>query len=202
MIQFGNVARPGGSCGSEHVQATRRTLDQAVRDLASTDASPVALRDSLSWADVRTWAAIVVAGGWAGYLLFTGMPQLTLHVFPRTIALHAVVGGMALTYLAYLAVARKLPGGTPLDAGVIALAGAYAIGTWASIAWRPSVELTLQLFMAVVAFYVLSGLPVAERGVAPARIHARRRRRLRCTRSGSSATTTRTICRWRAASTD
>ncbi len=159
MIQFGNVARPGGSCGSEHVQATRRTLDQAVRDLASTDASPVALRDSLSWADVRTWAAIVVAGGWAGYLLFTGMPQLTLHVFPRTIALHAVVGGMALTYLAYLAVARKLPGGTPLDAGVIALAGAYAIGTWASIAWRPSVELTLQLFMAVVAFYALSGLP-------------------------------------------
>lgn len=130
-----------------------------MRDLASTDAPPVAISSSLTWADVRTWAAIVVAGGWAGYLLFTGMPQLTLHVFPRTIALHATVGGMALAYLAYLAIARKLPGGTPLDAGVIALAAAYGAGTWASIAWRPSLEMTLQLLIAVIAFYALSGMP-------------------------------------------
>jgi O-antigen ligase/predicted Zn-dependent protease len=130
-----------------------------VSDLASTDAPPVAISASLTWADVRTWAAIVIAGGWAGYLLFTGMPQLTLHVFPRTIALHATVGGMAVAYLTYLAVARKLPGGTPLDVGVIAMAAAYGIGTWASIAWRPSLEMTLQLLMAVIAFYALSGLP-------------------------------------------
>lgn len=128
-------------------------------DLAQAQTSRGVRRLSLTWTDVRGAVALVVVGGWAGYFLFTGMPQLTLHVFPRTIALHAMIGGMALVYLAYLIAARRLPGGTPLDFGVLALVAAYALGTVASVAWRPSLEATLQLGMAAIAFYALSGLP-------------------------------------------
>ena len=75
---------------------------------------------------------LALAGSWAGYFLFTGLPQLTLHVFPATIALHAVAGGAIVVYLLYLAIARKLPGGTPLDLPVIALVLAYALATYTS----------------------------------------------------------------------
>ena len=60
------------------------------------------------------WAATILAGSWLGYFLFTGMPQVTLHVFPRVLVFHALVGAAALAYLAYLAWTRRLPGGTPL----------------------------------------------------------------------------------------
>jgi len=55
--------------------------------------------------------AMALAGAWAGYFLFTGMPQLTLHVFPRTLTVHIMVGAVVLVYLAYLAVVRRLPQG-------------------------------------------------------------------------------------------
>jgi O-antigen ligase/tetratricopeptide (TPR) repeat protein len=111
---------------------------------------------------IATWIALAIDGGWAGYFLFTGLPQLTLHVFPATIALHAVAGAAILVYLAYLAVARKLPGGTPLDIPVIALVLAYALATYTSVSWRASLESTLQFGIAVIAFYVLSGLPFLD----------------------------------------
>ena len=129
-------------------------------DPARAGATPAASsRIAVSWSDVRSWAALIVVGGWAGYFLFTGMPQLTLHVFPRTIALHAMVSGVAIVYLGYLLIARKLPGGTPLDFAMLAMAAAYTLATGMSVAWRPSVEASLQFCMAAIAFYALSGLP-------------------------------------------
>lgn len=105
-------------------------------------------------------AAVVVAGGWVGYLLFTGMPQLSLHVFPRTLALHLMFAGLAAVYAGWLVGARRLPGGSPLDLPVLALLAAYGIATVASVAWRVSVEPLLFLTAAVLVFYALSDLPL------------------------------------------
>lgn len=105
------------------------------------------------------WIAAALAGSWAGYFLFTGMPQLTLHVFPATLTLHILVAIAAAVYVAYLAISRRLPGGTPLDIPVLALIAAYAIGTYASINWRVSLEAALQFSIAIVAFYALADLP-------------------------------------------
>jgi len=121
-------------------------------------ASPAA-SDTITWADVRRWTALVLAGSWVGYFLFTGMPQLTLHVFPRVLVFHLLVAGVALAYAGYLAWARRLPGGTPLDLAVLALALAYAAATAASLNWRVSTEATLQLGLAFVVFYVLADMP-------------------------------------------
>ncbi|TAK65789.1 MAG: hypothetical protein EPO22_04420 [Dehalococcoidia bacterium] len=110
--------------------------------------------------DVRTWAATILAGSWLGYFLFTGMPQVTLHVFPRVLVFHALVGAAALAYIAYLAWARRLPGGTPLDIAALAIAAAYAAGTLASLNWRLSLEATLQASAGLIAFYVLAGAPL------------------------------------------
>ncbi len=132
-------------------------------DIAPARPIAVAHRDdAVHWADVRRWAALVLAGSWLGYFLFTGMPQLSLHVYPRTLLIHALIAIVALAYLAYLAWARRLPGGTPLDIGVLAMAGAYAIATVAAVNWRASLEETLQLSIAVIAFYALTGLPVLD----------------------------------------
>ena len=129
-------------------------------DAVSPQAAAPARPDTINWEDIRRWAALVLAGSWVGYFLFTGMPQLTLHVFPRTLLMHALLAAIALVYLAYLAWSRKLPGGSPLDLGVLAMAGAYSIATMAAVNWRASLEATLQVSMAVIAFYALSGLPV------------------------------------------
>lgn len=121
--------------------------------------------ESIAAVEVARIVALALAGAWAGYFLFTGMPQLTLQVFPRTIVLHAMLGGLALVYLLYLVSARRLPGGTPLDAGVLAVAGVYAIATFTSVNWRASLEWTLLLGAGLVAFYALADLPLlsAER---------------------------------------
>ncbi len=108
--------------------------------------------------------AMALAGSWAGYFLFTGMPQLTLHVFPRTLTLHIMVVVVALVYLAYLAIARRLPGGSPLDLPVLGVIGAYAIATYASVSWRASLEPALQVGVAIVAFYALADLPLLSAG--------------------------------------
>jgi putative inorganic carbon (HCO3(-)) transporter len=78
---------------------------------------------------------------------------------PRTLTFHLLIAAVALLYVAWLAVARRLPGGTPLDLAVLALAAAYAAGTAASLYWRVSLEATLQLGAAAIVFYVLSDLP-------------------------------------------
>lgn len=129
-------------------------------NIAQANSAPAPIAgDTITWADARRWAALVLAGSWTGYFLFTGMPQLTLHVFPRTLTFHLLIAAGALLYFAWLAVARRLPGGTPLDLAVLALAAAYAAGTAASLYWRVSLEATLQLGAAAIVFYVLSDLP-------------------------------------------
>ncbi len=108
--------------------------------------------------------AMALAGSWAGYFLFTGMPQLTLHVFPRTLTLHIMVAAVALVYVVYLAIARRLPGGSPLDLPVLGVIGAYAIATYASLSWRASLEPALQVGVAIIAFYALADLPLLSAG--------------------------------------
>jgi O-antigen ligase/tetratricopeptide (TPR) repeat protein len=108
---------------------------------------------------VLAWLVVALVTSWAGYFLFTGMPQLTLHVFPRTLVLHAMAGGAAIVYLASLAIRRRLPGGTPIDHAVLALIAAFAIATYESVNWRASLEASLQLSIAIAAFYVISGAP-------------------------------------------
>jgi tetratricopeptide (TPR) repeat protein len=102
-------------------------------------------------------AALVSA--WAGYFVFVGMPALTFHVWPATMTLHLVVAGGVAAYVASLVAARRLPGGTPVDAGVLAIIAAYVLATWTSVNWRVSLEASLQLAIGIVAFYVIADAP-------------------------------------------
>lgn len=127
-------------------------------DLA--DARPATAPDTLLSTETIARVAVVASVTiWLGVFLFTGMPQLTLEVFPRTVTLHAMAGGLAIVYVGYLALTRRLPGGTPLDLPVLGLIGAYVIATSYSINFRASVEATLQFAVPVIAFYALAGLP-------------------------------------------
>jgi len=102
---------------------------------------------------------MLLAGAFTGYFLFTGMPALTFEVFPRTLTNHLIVAVAAAVYVAYLAIARRLPGGSPLDVPVLGFIGAYAVATYASIDWRLSLEATLQAGAAIIVFYALADLP-------------------------------------------
>lgn len=103
---------------------------------------------------------MALVSSWMGYVLFVRMPAFTLDVFPATITLHIVVGSGLLAYAACMLAMRRLPGGTPFDAPVLALIGAYALATYASIDWRVSLEPVLLMGAAIGAFYVLSDLPL------------------------------------------
>jgi hypothetical protein len=100
--------------------------------------------------------AMALAGAWAGYFFFTGMPQLTLHVFPRTLTLHIMIAVVALVYALYLVIARRLPGGSPLDLPILGVIAAYALATYASLSWRASLEPSLQVGDLI---YALADLP-------------------------------------------
>lgn len=105
---------------------------------------------------------MLLAGAFVGYFLFTGMPALTFEVFPRTLTNHLIYAGAAAVYLTYLAAARRLPGGSPLDLPVLGFIAAFAIATAASIDWRLSLENTLQLGAVIVVFYALADLPFLD----------------------------------------
>ncbi len=111
------------------------------------------------WQRIGRGAALVVAGGWVGYFLFTGMPQLTLEVYPRTVTLHILIGALAAVYVVWLAASRRLPGGTPLDLALLGFIAAYAVATYTSLYWRVSLEQTLMVGAAIIVFYALAGLP-------------------------------------------
>ncbi|MBF6600800.1 MAG: tetratricopeptide repeat protein [Dehalococcoidia bacterium] len=128
-------------------------------DLASARTVATPARRTLSGQQVARGVALAAAGSWVGYFLFTGMPQLTLDVFPRTITLHILVGVLAATYVLALVARRRLPGGTPLDLPLLGFIAAYAIATYTSINWRVSLEATLQVGTAIIVFYALSELP-------------------------------------------
>ncbi|MHB8376799.1 MAG: O-antigen ligase family protein [Dehalococcoidia bacterium] len=131
----------------------------AARISASSAAGAVNPDGPHGWQRIGRGAALVVAGGWVGYFLFTGMPQLTLEVYPRTVTLHILVGALAAVYVAWLVASRRLPGGTPLDLAVLGFIAAYAVATYTSLYWRVSLEATLQVGAAIIVFYALSGLP-------------------------------------------
>jgi len=129
-------------------------------EIARERATAPALARSIDWPLAARTAAAVVAASYVGYFLFTGMPQLTLQVFPRTLVVHVMVGAVAVAYLAYLAASRRLPGGTLLDLGVLAFVAAYAIAAATSVSWRVSIEATLQIAAALMIFYALADLPL------------------------------------------
>src|SRR4030042_1363055 len=104
------------------------------------------------------WLGLILAAGWLGYYICSGMPQVYLHVFSRTITLHALTFAPALVYAGYLLVRRRLPGGSPLDWPLALLLIAYLAATAASVDPRVSLESMTLLLMAVLAFYVLSDL--------------------------------------------
>jgi O-antigen ligase/tetratricopeptide (TPR) repeat protein len=92
--------------------------------------------------------------GWLGYYVVSGAPYLSLRVFSPTLALHALTAAAAIAYLLYLSFRRRLPGRTFLDWPVFALLLAYGAATAASINWRVSLEMTLQVVMVALVFYV------------------------------------------------
>jgi O-antigen ligase/Flp pilus assembly protein TadD len=104
------------------------------------------------------WLGLILAAGWLGYYICSGMPQVYLHVFSRTITLHALTFTAAVVYAGYLFVRRRLPGGSPLDWPLALLLIAYLMATAASVDPRVSFESMTLLFMAVLVFYVLSDL--------------------------------------------
>ncbi|HXK34018.1 MAG TPA: O-antigen ligase family protein [Dehalococcoidia bacterium] len=132
---------------------------------ADADAHSAPQPDSINAAAVASVLAATVAACWAGYFLFTGMPQFTLGVYPATLTMHVLAGAAAVLLLMALAVTRRLPGGTPLDWAVLALAVAFSLATAASISTRVSIEWMMTASVGVIAFYALADLPLltAER---------------------------------------
>ncbi len=109
--------------------------------------------------DVR-WTArvamVALGASWLGFYLITALPFLDIDAFRATITLHAVTGLVFIPYLATLLAGRRLPGGSTLDAPLMALLGVYLLTTATSLHWRVSLEVTLTVLMAMGVFYVLS----------------------------------------------
>jgi O-antigen ligase/tetratricopeptide (TPR) repeat protein len=105
-------------------------------------------------------SGIALVGALLGYYIITGMPQFRLNPFWPTLTLHAVTAGLVLVYVIYLALRRRLPGGTPVDWPLALMVGAYALATAAAVYWRVSLENMLLVFMALAVFYALSDMAV------------------------------------------
>jgi len=99
---------------------------------------------------------VAAAGSWLGFYLITGLPFLDLESFRATAVLHGVTALVFIPYLASLIFTRRLPGGSVLDAPLLALLGVYLLTTATSLDWRVSLEVALIATMAVGVFYVLS----------------------------------------------
>ncbi|MDI6857663.1 MAG: O-antigen ligase family protein [Dehalococcoidia bacterium] len=101
---------------------------------------------------------LVLVASVLGYYICSGMPQASEHVFPQTMALHAVTFALAAGYAVYLLARRRLPGGSPLDWPLTALLAVYFVATLASVNPQVSLENTLMLVAAVLIFYILSDI--------------------------------------------
>jgi len=101
---------------------------------------------------------------WLGYYVISGAPYLNLRVFGPTVALHALTAAAAIAYLLYLSFRRRLPGRTFLDWPVFALLLAYGAATAASINWRVSLDMTLQVVMVALVFYVAADSDLLDAG--------------------------------------
>ena len=151
---------PADAAGGQ--AATPTTSHEAKRRTPSTDTAIAVV-------------ALALAGSWIGYFLFTPMPSLTFKVFPATVTLHIVAGGVLVVYAVYLAIARRLPGGTPLDVPVLAFLAAYALATYASIDWRASIEPVLAVGGGGVGVLRAVGPAVPLRAQPSLCLHARDR---------------------------
>ena len=78
-------------------------------------------------------SAAALAAAWLGFYLITKLPFLDIDAFRATITLHAVTGLVFIPYLATLLAGRRLPGGSPLDAPLMALLGVYLLTTATSL---------------------------------------------------------------------
>ncbi len=101
-------------------------------------------------------ASISVVGSWVGFYLITLWPSIALEAFRATIIFHVATALVVAPYLVSLIMRRRLPGGSALDAPVVAALAAYLLATATSLNWRVSLESTLVILMAVSVFFVLS----------------------------------------------
>ncbi len=101
-------------------------------------------------------AVVALAGSWIGFYLLTPLPYIAVETFRATVVLHAVTGLVLALYLSSLIMRRRLPGGSPLDAPIIALLAVLLITTGTSLNWRVSLEVSLTGLMAIGVYYVLS----------------------------------------------
>lgn len=131
-------------------------------DLAKSRPAASPSSDTVSVEDAGRFAALAIASAFVGFFLMSGMPQLTLDVFPRTLTIHIIYAVVAIVYVAYLATARRLPGGSPLDFAVAGVIAAWALATYTSVDWRMSLEPTLLLGAAIIVFYALQDLPFLD----------------------------------------
>lgn len=101
-------------------------------------------------------AVVALLGSWLGFYLITPLPFIALGVFRATVIFHAVTALVFVPYLLSLILGRRLPGGSVLDAPLVALLGVYLLTTITSLDWRVSLEVTLTALMGLGVFYVLS----------------------------------------------
>lgn len=131
-------------------------------DLAQTRPVAPEASDTVTLQDAGRFAMLALTAAFVGFFLMSGMPQLTLDVYPRTVTIHLIYGVLAVIYVAYLAWARRLPGGSPLDYAVVGVIAAWVLATYTAVNWRMSVEPTLLLGAAIITFYALQDLPFLD----------------------------------------
>ncbi|MCH7837797.1 MAG: O-antigen ligase family protein, partial [Chloroflexi bacterium] len=102
------------------------------------------------------FAAIAIAASWLGFYLIAPAPFLADDTFRATLVLHIVSGVIFLPYLVSLVAGRRLPGGSALDAPLVALLVALLLTTATSVDWRVSLEVALAGLLALGVFYVLA----------------------------------------------
>jgi len=139
-------------------------MAKALPPSASYRATPVVNVTAAVWGDrlgplassLVSLASIALVGSWVGFYLITLWPSIALEAFRATIIFHIVTALVVAPYLVSLIMRRGLPGGSPLDAPVVAALAAYLLATATSLNWRVSLENTLTILMAVSVFFVLS----------------------------------------------
>lgn len=110
---------------------------------------------------------------WLTVFVITGQPQFDLTVFRSTLTVQALHVAFIAGYAGYLAAYRRLPGPTSLDWPITALVIVYAAAIATSIYPRVSLEASLLVLVALIAFYAFHDFPfltpaVVVRGLAAA----------------------------------
>ena len=113
----------------------------------------------------------VLAGvllAWLAFLVTDGQPELALSVYSATLVVHALVGTLAVAYVLWLLLRRRLPGPTRLDLPIVALLLVYAASIAGSVYPRLSWEASLLPASALLAFYVFHDAPISTEALVRA----------------------------------